>query len=152
MGRTTLERAEAQAGTVRRAGDDAATPRPRTLLFALLGAAVAWSLHLLASYVLVAAGCTGRWGGTRPALVAVSLAALALCAASGLVALRGWRAARAVDRPTDDAWDARMGERTARVSFVMVVGLALALVFALGVVYEALTVFLAPLCEAGVGP
>ena len=149
--RTALERAEAQAGTARRAGDDAATPRPRTLLFALLGSAIAWSLHLLASYVLLAAGCTGRWAGTRPALVAVSVVALALCAWSGLVAWRRWRAARRVDRPTDDAWDARMGERTARVSFLMVVGLALAIVFGLGVVYEALTVFLAPLCEAGVG-
>lgn len=148
MPRTPAERASAQAG----ARDDAGTPALGTLLFALLGSAVAWSLHLLASYVVLAAGCTARWGGTRAALVAVSVVALAVTAWSGIVAWRRWRVARAVDRPTDDAWDARMGERSARVSFVMVVGLALAVVFGLGVVYEALTVFLAPLCEAGVGP
>lgn len=147
MARTPIERADAQAGT----RDDAATPGLWTLLFAMLGAAVAWSLHLLASYVLLAAGCTGAWAGTRPALVAVSVVALAVSVWSGVVAWRRWRVARAVDRPTDDAWDARMGERTARVSFLMVVGLALAIVFALGIVYEALTVFLAPLCEPGIG-
>ena len=60
--------------------------------------------------------------------------------------------AREVDRPTDDTWDARMGERSARVSFLMVVGLTLALVASIGVVFEAMTIFLAPLCEPGVGP
>ena len=148
MPRTAIERGDAQAGT----RDDAATPGRWTLLYALLGGAVAWSLHLLGSYVLLAYGCSSGWALTRPALVAVSLAALAVTAGSGLVARRRWLAARAVDRPLDDHWDARMGERTARVSFLMVVGLVLAIVFALGVVYEALTIYLAPLCEPGAGP
>jgi hypothetical protein len=146
--RTAIERANAQAGV----RDDAGTPSTRTLLFALLGGAVAWSLHLLASYTLLAYGCTSKWAGTRPALAAISLAALAVTAWSGRVARRSWLVAREVDRPTDDAWDARMGERTARVSFLMVVGLVLAVVFSIGIVYEATTIFLAPLCEPGVGP
>jgi len=148
MPRTETERGSAQMGT----RDDAGTPGRWTLLYALLGGAVAWSLHLLASYVLLAYGCSSAWGGTRAALAAVSIVALAVTVGSGLVARRRWLVARAVDRPTDDAWDARMGERTARVSFLMAVGLALAVVFALGVAYEALTIFLAPLCEPGVGP
>ena len=148
MPRTPIERASAQAGT----RDDAATPDTRTLLFALLGGAVAWSIHLLASYTLLAYGCTSGWAGTRPALVAISVAALAVTIWSGWVARRRWLAAREVDQPTDDAWDARMGERTARVSFLMVVGLVLAVVFSIGIVYEAMTIFLAPLCEPGVGP
>lgn len=147
MARTAIERADAQAGT----RDDAGTPGRWTLLYALLGGATAWSLHLLASYALLAWGCTARWAGTRPALLGVSLLALALTAGSGVVARRHWLVARDLDRPKDDTWDARMGERTARVSFVMVVGLALAVLFALGIVYEALTIYLAPLCEAGVG-
>jgi len=32
------------------------------------------------------------------------------------------------------------------------VGLALAIVSTIGVVFEAITIFLAPLCEPGVGP
>ena len=146
MPRTPIERGAAQAGT-----DDAGTPGRWTLLFALLGGAVAWSLHLLGSYVLLAYGCTSRWGGTRPALLVASVVALAVAVASGLVARRGWTIARDRDQPTDDAWDARMGERTSRVSFLMVVGLVLAIVFGLGIVFEAITVWLAPLCEAGTG-
>ena len=146
--RRDIERADAQAGT----RDDAATPGLPTLLVALLGGATAWSLHLLASYTLLAYGCTSRWAGTRPALVAISIAALAATIGSGIVARRRWRMAREVDRPTDDTWDARMGERSARVSFLMVVGLTLALVASIGVVFEAMTIFLAPLCEPGVGP
>lgn len=146
MPRTEIERAAAQGGTQ----DDAGTPRPRTLLFALLGGAVAWSLHLLIAYTLLAWACTSGFGGTRALLVAVGAAALAVTAWSGAVAWRCWRVARALDRPEHDAWDARMGERTARVSFLMVTGLILAMFFSLGIVYEGLTIFFVPLCQAGV--
>ena len=148
MRRREIDHAATQTG----ARDDAATPGLPTLLVALLGGVTVWSLHLLASYTLLAYGCTSRWAGTRPALVAISLAALAATIGSGMVARRRWRMAREADRPTDDTWDARMGERTARVSFLMVVGLTLAIVSSIGVVFEAITIFLAPLCEPGVGP
>lgn len=146
MPKTEIERADAQAGIKY----DAGTPRLSVLLFALLGGATAWSLHLLAMYTLVAYACSTRWGGAYVALVAISLVALGVTLSSGVVALRRWRVAREIDRPIDDAWDARMGERTARVSFLMVTGLVLATIFGLGIVYEALTIFLAPLCQAGV--
>lgn len=146
MPHTPIERADAQGGT----RDDAGTPALPTLLFALLGGATAWSFHLLASYTLLAYACSSGWSGARPALVAIALVALAVTAWSGVVARRRWRVARAIDRPEDDAWDARMGERTARVSFLMVTGLVLSLIFALGIVYEGIAVFLAPLCPAGV--
>lgn len=146
MPHTPIERADAQAGTA----DDAGTPPLYTLLFALLGGATAWSLHLLASYTLLAYACSSGRGGVRPALVAIALLALAVTAWSGLAARRHWRVARVIDRPVDDAWDARMGERTARVSFLMVTGLVLSLIFGLGILYEVITIFLAPLCPAGV--
>lgn len=130
--------------------DDAGTPRPSILLAALLGGGVAWSLHLLASYTLVAFACTTGWRGVRAALVTVSVVALAATAGSGWLAWRRWQIARAVDRPEDDAWDARMGERTARVSFLMVVGLILSVLFGIGIVYEALAIWMVPLCEPGV--
>jgi hypothetical protein len=141
------ERAGAQAGT----RDDAGTPGLWTLLWALLGGAVVWSLHLLASYVLLAYACTTDWrAGARTTLAAASVVAVALTAWSAVVAWRRWHIARALDRPVDDAWDARMGERTARVSFLMVVGLVSAIVFGIGIVYEAITLWFVPLCEPGV--
>jgi len=146
IARTHTERASRQAGL-----DEAGTPGLWTLLAALLGGAAAWSLHFLLSYVLLAVGCSTRWSGARPALLVLSLVALAATIASGWIAWRQWRVAREIDTPTDDAWDARMGERTARVSFLMVLGLFFAGLFALGIVYEAITVWLAPLCEPGRG-
>jgi hypothetical protein len=141
-----IERATAQAGTQ----DDAATPGRWTLLWALLGGAVVWSVHLLGTYVLLAYACTTDWhDGARTVLAVVSAVAVALTASSGWVAWRRWHVAREVDRPDDDAWDARMGERTARVSFLMVVGLVSAVVFGIGIVYEAVTIWFVPLCEAG---
>jgi hypothetical protein len=146
MPHTRIERADAQAGI----RDDAGTPTLSVLLFALLGGATAWSVHLLASYTLLAYACSSRWGGLRPALVAIALVALAVTAWSGVIARRRWLVARAIDRPEDDSWDARMGERTARASFLMVTGLVLSVIFALGILYEGVVIFLAPLCPAGV--
>lgn len=136
-----------QAGT-----DDAATPSLSSLLVALLGAPLAWTLHLLAAYVLVAYACATGWAGLRAALVVLTLVALAAAVASGLLARRLWVRARQVDRPSDDHWDARMGERTARVSFLMVTGLVMAGIFAVGIAYQSAPVLLVQPCPAAVGP
>ena len=134
------------------ARDDAGTPALRHVLVALLGAPVAWALHLAGSYVLIAWACSSGWTrGVRWALLALTAAALAAALGSALLARRRWMVARAVDRPDDDAWDARMGERTARISFLMVVGLVTSLVFAVGIVYAALTMAFVPACQPGVG-
>jgi hypothetical protein len=148
MTRTGIERAEAQGGTL----DDAGSPRPVVLLISLLGGAAAWTFHLLASYALIAWACSGgvNAAATRVALAGVSAVALLAAGLVAWIARRRWRIAREIDRPLDDSWDARMGERTARASFLLVVGLVLAGVFAVGIVYEGFSVFMAPLCEAGV--
>lgn len=145
MPHSEIERAGAQAGT-----DDAGTSRPLILLVALLGSGVAWSIHLLASSVVVAFACSTGWGGARSALVIVSVAALTATAGSGWLAWTHWHIARVVDRPEDDSWDARMGERTARASFLMVMGLVAAILFGIGIGYQALTIWTVPLCEPGV--
>lgn len=148
MTRTGIERAEAQSGTL----DDAGSPRPAVLLVAMLGGAAAWTFHLLGSYVLIAWACSSGVNATaaRVALAGVSAAALIATGVVAWIARRRWRIARDIDRPVDDAWDARMGERTARASFLLVVGLVLAGMFAVGIFYEGITVFMAPLCEPGV--
>ena len=122
--------------------DNAATPSTPLLLIALLGAPTAWTLHLFVSYVAVAADCGSRWSGSRTVVVTATVAA----AASGLLAWRLWLRSRAVDRPTDDTWDSRMGERTARISFLMVTGLVLSILFGIAIVYEGLPVFFLATC------
>ena len=141
------DRAARQAGT-----DDAATPSLPALLAALLGAPVAWTLHLLVAYVLVALDCATSWAGGRVAVAALTVVTLGAAVASGVLARRLWVRAREVDRPTDDAWDARMGERTARVSFLMVVGLANAVLFGIGIAYQAVPVLLVPVCAPVASP
>ena len=142
-----MERAAAQAGT-----DAPATPGLPSLLAALLGGAGAWTVHLLASYTLVAYACASGWGGARLAIALLTALALAGAVGSGLLARRLWVRARATDRPTDDTWDSRMGDRTARVSFLMVVGLVLAVLFGIGIAYAGFPLLLVPLCAAAAAP
>lgn len=127
-------------------GDDAGTPSLPVLLVALLGAPVAWALHLFVSYAAVAIDCATPWRGGRIVVVAVTIIAIAFSLGSGWLARRVWLRARAVDRPIDDAWDARMGERTARVSFLMVTGLAMSLLFALAIGYAAVPLLFVSTC------
>lgn len=126
--------------------DDAGTPSLPVLLFALLGAPVAWTLHLLFSYAAVAIDCATPWRGARVVVTLVTVIAVGASLGSGWLARRVWLRARAIDRPIDDAWDARMGERTARVSFLMVTGLAMSLLFALAIVYAAIPLLFVATC------
>jgi hypothetical protein len=57
-------------------------------LLGVFGGPVAWTLHLLASYAVVAAGCATSWSGIVPALVAITIACAAASAAAGVVAWR----------------------------------------------------------------
>jgi hypothetical protein len=56
--------------------------------FGVFGGPVAWTLHLLVSYGVVAAGCATRWNGTAPTLVAITIVCAAASAGAGLVAWR----------------------------------------------------------------
>ncbi len=126
--------------------DDAGTPSTTRLLAALLGAPVVWTLHLFVSYAVVAVDCATGWSGGRIAVVLATVVALFVTAACGLLARRLWERSRAVDHPTDDHWDARMGERTARVSFLMVSGLVLAVLFGIAILYAGLPVIFLATC------
>lgn len=125
-------------------------PSLAAVLFALLGGALMWVLHILGAYVLITWACAEDWPHVRLVLLALTVVTVAVTAWSGVVARHQWLRARATDRPTDDAGDARMGERTARVSFIMVTGLLLAVVFGAAEIFQALAMPFTPLCEAGV--
>lgn len=129
----------------------------RRLVLALLGAPVAWTLHLLGGYFLVAVGCATAWAGTDAAILALTAFCVAGAVATGLLALRLWRRSqehRLTDRePGDDEpWDARLGERGARANFLAISGVMLAILFTFAIVIEGLPPLFAPTCSAASVP
>jgi hypothetical protein len=103
---------------------------------ALLGSGIAWAVHLLASYAVVSVGCATGWWGTRPLLGAVTVACIALAAATGVLAHRGRK------RPAAAASSATS------VRFTLTVGLGLATLFTALIVLAGIVPFVVPLCEA----
>jgi hypothetical protein len=99
---------------------------------ALLGAAAAWTIHLNASYAIVALGCASVLSRPGPWLAALTLAAAAGAVASGAVALLGWRAA------------VRAQHERQRV--LMVVGTLAAAVFITAIVLEGVVPAFLPYC------
>lgn len=127
------------------------------LLLALLGAPVAWTLHLFVGYTLVAFGCATAWSGTDAAIVVLTVACATAAVAAGLLGLRLWRQAQAHrlsdEEPGDDEpWDARLGERGARTNFLAIAGVMLAIVFTYAIVIEGLPPLFAPTCSAATHP
>ncbi|MBC8089655.1 MAG: hypothetical protein H7Z40_20520 [Phycisphaerae bacterium] len=131
--------------------DDAGTPSLTVLFAALLGGPVAWTLHLFFSYAAVAIDCATDWSSSRLVVAVVTVLAASMALGTAWLARRVWLRARDIDRPTDDSWDARMGERTARVSFLMVSGLVMSLLFTVAIVYAGIPLFYLATCPAGAG-
>jgi len=135
------------AGT-RRARDTGGEPRlgRGRLFFAVFGAAIAWSLHLLMSYLIIATFCNTGWPGLRVALVATTLLSAAGAAASGVVAYRTWRA-----HVGGQAWDAALRDPHGRATgFLLVMGMVAAGLFLLIILLGGLPPFLLPGCGPGV--
>lgn len=99
-------------------------------LVAVLGAPVAWTLHLLASYAVVGLGCAAGWGRADGSLVLVTAVCLVAALASGKIAYRRWRAVGQGGRERD----------------VMLVGVLGTLVFTLAIALEAAVPMFLPLC------
>lgn len=116
------------------------------LLYAVLGAPIAWSLHLLTSYFLVALACTTGWSGVVAALLAVTVVFGLAAVGSGVVAYQSWRRLTAA-APRRTA----LNETGARSSFFMLVGIAMAGVFFLIIVLAGLPPFFLPMCATAVG-
>ena len=128
-------------------------PDRRGLLFALLGGPLAWTVHLMAAYVVVALWCAEQWPGAGVAIALLTLLCGAVAVGSGLVAFRIWRLAQTRltidDEPGGpEPWDARVGERGARDAFLAVLSLFLAALFVVLIVLQAMPPLFAPLCPA----
>lgn len=127
------------------------------LLLALVGGPVAWTLHLLVGYFLVAVGCATAWAGTDAAIVALTVVCAAAAVATGWLGLRLWRQAQehrlSDEEPGDDEpWDGRLGERGARANFLAIAGVLLAIMFTYAIVIEGLPPLFMPTCSAASVP
>jgi hypothetical protein len=122
----------------RDAADDERRAQPGilTLWFGFLAGAVAWTIHLLASYALVGIACasSASW-----ALYAVTLLTLLLTAAGGLAARRAWQAS--VPEQPNSTRGAATGFRRHMARW----GVLMNLLFGLAILLEGLPVaFLSP--------
>jgi hypothetical protein len=102
-------------------------------LFAVLGAPLAWTVHLLASYAVVGLACaTGASRADGP-LALLTVLCLAAALASGAVAYRGWHAG-------EGSPDGRRD--------VMLVGVLGTAVFITAILLESVVPAFVPLCPA----
>lgn len=136
---------------------DAEPVSRRAILLGLLGSPIAWTLHLLGSYLIVALWCAMRWTGMSIAVAVFTIACALAASASGVLALRGWRRSRESLRSdrepgAPESWDARLGERGARIVFLSVASVFLAGLFTYLIVLQGLTPFFAPGCPAVTTP
>ena len=121
----------------------AGVPVPGTgsILFAVVGGALAWTLHFLGSYALVAVGCVSGWPDVRVVLVAGTVALGAMAAGSTALAWRGWRRVSAGQR-----WDSALGEPRGWLAFLMLTGIILGGISLLTILLEGLGTLALPLC------
>ncbi len=115
--------------------------RLSVLLFVLLGAPIAWTLHFLVSYFLVALFCTMAWEGAGIAIGVVTVVFAIPSAASGVVAYRTWRARR-----ESPSWDAALAEPGGWTAFWLVMGMLGAVLFTALIVLEVIPPLFVPTC------
>ncbi|MBW3634144.1 MAG: hypothetical protein KY456_14055 [Chloroflexi bacterium] len=106
------------------------------LWFGVLGGPIAWSLHLVISYLLVRPVC---WDGGILALHLISLGLVLTALAAAAVSWRQWRSAR-------DSADADMHGTGSRVGFMAVFGILSGVLFAVATVVAWVPIFLIGPC------
>ena len=111
-------------------------------LFAILGGAIAWGLHVLGSYAVVAIGCVAGWAGTASQAVAIGTVVLAgLAAWSTLFAWHEWRRVSGGQR-----WDDGLNEPRGWYAWLMLVGVLMGVTSVLAILLEGSGSLLLPPC------
>jgi hypothetical protein len=109
------------------------------LLVALLGAPVAWGIHLSASYFLVVLDCGSKWDGAEAAILLTTLLCAVAAGAAGVFAWGKWRRAGGrQDLPWFEAAHVR--------EFLLLSGAVLAVLFAGAIVVAGIAPLFVPLC------
>lgn len=111
------------------------------MLFAVFGGAVAWSIHFLGSYAIVAIGCVARWRSTTGIVAGGTLVLAGAAAWSTLVAWREWRRASG-----DQPWDDALSEPRGWYSWLMMAGILLGVTASFTILLEGLGTLALPLC------
>jgi hypothetical protein len=127
-------------GETEQGAGTAGTSAGRTL-FAVLGGAVAWSLHFLGSYAVVAIGCVAGWASTLWIVIVGTLALAALALWSTVVAWRDWRRS-AGDQP----WDTALSEPKGWYAWLMTVGALMGITSVFTILLEGFGTLMLPLC------
>lgn len=132
-------------------------PHGRRLLLALLGSPLAWTVHLLAGYLVVTVWCSRGWSGADLAIGILTLICAAGAVASGALAFRLWRSGQRVlltdEEPgASESWDSRMGERGTRAAFLAVLALFMGGLFAYLIVLEGLPPLYTSTCPLTTSP
>ena len=109
------------------------------LAFVLLGGGLAWAVHLLGSYAIIALACATGRSGAAPALVALTVMCAAGAIAAGVLALSSPGPAMATG--ADDPATAVAARR-----FVAHVGVALSVLFTFLIVLSGFAPAMTPLC------
>ena len=122
-----------------------AVPRAETapagMLFAIVGGAIAWSLHFLGSYALIAVGCVSRWPSTAGIVGVFTLLLAAVAAWSTIAAWRRWRRSSAGQR-----WDTALSEPKGWYAWLMTVGVLLGATSTFAILLEGMGSLLLPVC------
>ena len=116
------------------------------LAFVLLGGGLAWAVHLLGSYAIIALACATGRSGAAPALIALTVACAAGAIAAGVLGLSTPRPAVAAGDLSPGADDPVAVVAARR--FVRHVGVALSVLFTFLIVLSGFAPAMAPLCAA----
>lgn len=112
------------------------------LWFGLLAAAVAWAAQGFLSVLIATEACRdSQLGGGRGALIVLTLAALALAVAGGMVTHTNWRR---LSEQTQFAY----AEGRSREEFLALTGIFLSVIFIIGIIWGGLPLALLDVCEA----
>jgi hypothetical protein len=110
------------------------------LLVALLGAPVAWAVHLAVSYFLVALDCGSKWDGAQAAILLATLLCAVAAGGAGVFAWGKWR--RVGGRQ-----DRHLLEPAHVREFLLLSGAVLATLFAGAIVVTGIAPLFVPLCS-----
>lgn len=132
-------------------------PQGRRLLLALLGSPIAWTVHLLAGYVVVTLWCSAGWAGAELVIGSLTLVCAAAAVASGVLAFRLWRQGQRVlltdaEPGIPEPWDSRMGERSARAAFLAMLALFMAGMFVFLILLQGIPPLYSFTCPPTISP
>ncbi|HEX2168417.1 MAG TPA: hypothetical protein VHG09_14375 [Longimicrobiales bacterium] len=118
----------------------------RRVLIGLLAAPIAWTMHLLMSYAIIAVGCSFGWlTGTRVAIAALTVVLTLAALSSAWATLRDWpRPIRLIE------WAAHTEQDEPMHAFLRGLGLLATLVFVLSIVLGGFGSLMVPLCAQAV--